>query len=117
MSNPEKVEELTESEKWECTVRWLNRLYSGYRYMLYGEMTPEEFLEDTSACYPECPYSKKCPSVDQDPYRPTVPVPTNFKVLEQFTPGLNVVSSVVQPRSILHESKTRKGVKIQNGQL
>lgn len=100
MINPEKAEELTESEKWECTVRWLNALYSGYRYMLYGEMNQEEFLEETNPCYLECSCYKKCPSVDHDPYRPTVPISMNFKVLERFTPGLNVVGSVLQPRGI-----------------
>lgn len=103
MNNPKKVIELTESEKWECTVRWLNALYSGYRYMLYGEMSQEEFLEETNPCYPACPYREKCPSVDQDPYRPTVPIPRNFKVLEKFTPGLNVVSSVVHSRVTLQK--------------
>lgn len=104
MINPEKVSELTESEKWECTVRWLNALYSGYWYMLYGEMSQEEFLEETNPCYPECSCYEKCPSVDHDPYRPTVPIPKNFMVLEQFTPGLNVVSSVVQSRDTSHKN-------------
>ena len=98
MADPDKVAELSEKEKMECTVRWLNHLYRSYSLMLWGEMTAEEFLESPSPCYPDCPYSKKCPSTARDPYRPTVPIPINFKVLEQFTPGLSVEGPILRPR-------------------
>lgn len=101
-----KVDKLTESEKWVCTVRWLNFLYSSHYYMLCGEMTAEEFLEGPEPCTSDCPCLDKCPSVARDPDRPTVPIPMNFKVLEQFTPGLNVVGPAFPLRGIPHKDST-----------
>lgn len=95
--DPKKVAELTEQEKWECTVRWLNVLYRGHHYLSDGQMNVEEFLEDVNTiCSPGCPYYEKCPSTAHDPYRPTMPVPMNFKVLERFT-GKSSVSGVILP--------------------
>ncbi len=101
--DPEKVEELTEQEKFECTVRWLNDLYDGYRNMLHGWIDGTVFLEKVGTSCNECPHNKKCPSTARDPYRPTIPIPHNFQVLSQFTPGLNVVGPVLQRWDIPHK--------------
>lgn len=89
-----KADGLTDREKMECTVRWLNFLYSSYYRMLVGDLIAEEFLKITSPCGANCPYWDKCPCVALEPDRPTVPIPMNFKVLEQFTPGLSVAGPV-----------------------
>lgn len=100
MGDPKKAADLTEQEKLECTVRWLNFLYSSYYQMLTGDLKVEDFLGDARPCYPDCPYSEKCPCTAHDPYRPTMPVPMNFKVLEKFTPGLSVEGPVFPLKDI-----------------
>lgn len=93
MIDPKKVNELSEHEKWVCTVRWLNTLYSRYYFFALKELTAEEFIEGTDACR-GCPYYVKCPSVAKEPYRPFVPIPINFRVLERFTGAGSVAGPV-----------------------
>jgi len=77
--DPKKVPELSEQEKWVCTVKWLNSLYSGHYALLNGEFTNlEEYIEyaeEAEPCSNECPYYEKCPSTAREPYRPFVPIP------------------------------------------
>jgi len=70
--------ELTEKEKWECIVRWVNQ---AYRYSCFPEDYPE--IEPCS----KCPLMwKKCP---QDlPQR-------FFKVLEKYTGEGTVVGETI----------------------
>lgn len=103
MVDHNKVFELTEQEKWICTVRWLNELYSGYYYLQTGEMNLEEFLDEINPCTNECPCYKKCPSTSHDPYRPTVPIPKNFRVLERFTGKYSVVSPMFPLKDNRHK--------------
>lgn len=104
MIDPKKVSELSDPEKWDCTARWLNELYSAYWYILTGEMDGSDFIEEVNPCrYPEeCPYYQKCPSTTNIPYRPTVPIPVNFRVMEQFTQECNVVSPMFPLKDIRH---------------
>ncbi|MEY8515331.1 hypothetical protein AALC25_00115 [Lachnospiraceae bacterium 29-84] len=102
---PGRMGGLTEQEKWECTVRWLNDLYTGYYNLLYGAVDAEGFLEWVGKSCDGCPHHKKCPSTTYDPYRPTVPIPVNFKVLEKFTPGLSVAGPVFPLWGIPHKDK------------
>lgn len=67
MWDKQKVTELTEQEKWECTVRWLNALY---RHSVFPEDFPEEPCENCPLLWVKCP--KNYP---QD----------SFRVLEKYT--------------------------------
>lgn len=98
LTDPNRVKELTTMEKMVCTARWLNFLYSGFYYMQIGELSAEVFLESEDPCSTECPFFKKCPSVASDPYRPTVPIPRNFNVLERFTGKYNVLNPLKSRR-------------------
>lgn len=91
---PQKVQELTDQEKLECTIRWLNFLYLNYSRLEDGTVKLDEFLEDSGPCHTECPYAEKCPSISKAPYHPTVPITHNFMVLMKFNPGVNVLSSI-----------------------
>lgn len=92
--DPNRVDELTEQEKWECTARWLGYLYNGYFWMWSGELTLDEFLQSPAPCSKECRSYEKCPAVAQDPYRPFHPIYSNFQVMEKIIPGLIVVNLV-----------------------
>ena len=99
MVDPKK-QSLTDSEKMECVVRWLNALYTAYWYLLRGEMGLDELGEMNPCGESKCPYIEKCPCTAKEPYRPTVPIAMNFKVMEQFTGKSSVLSSVFRPRDI-----------------
>lgn len=92
--SPDKVSELSEHEKLDCTIRWLNFLYLNFYRLEKGTLKLEEFLEDPGPCYSDCPYAEKCPSISAPPYHPTVPITHNFMVLMKFNPGVNVLSSI-----------------------
>lgn len=97
---------MTEQERWECVVRWLNALYRAYAN---GEPFPEKRIgndmiwhadcepysaEETSAKTPNyfpctvCPYSQKC-------RERTICPQQNFRILEQFTGERTVVGGIL----------------------
>lgn len=97
--------ELTEQEKWECTVRWLNVLYSAHFYLQAGYEVP---LEVVDGCL-KCPFYDKCPSnyhVTDDglpDLSKMIPIPMNFKVLEQFTGTGTVVGPAFGSKGVSQE--------------
>lgn len=93
---------MTEQEKWECVVRWLNALYRAY---LYGQPFPEKVIDEDVLWYADCdPYSVEDTSGKTPNYFPCTVCPhsqkchtqklypqQNFRILEQFTGERTVV--------------------------
>ena len=75
---------LTEQEKWECTVRWLNACY---RHFVF----PNDYSGDPC---PDCPLQfRKCFRCD---HKTGIQyISDNFRVLEQFTGDGTVVGHCV----------------------
>lgn len=100
--DPKRANDLTDSEKWECTANWLRYLYHSDFLMRLGILTFEEYMKRPDPCE-GCPCYEKCPCFADDPYFPAQAMYANFQIMAPFIQRSTVVGPSLRLKGSLQE--------------